>query len=286
MAECFRCGISSEKTNLFDIIYGKGLVKVCANCSREDGSPMIQKPTNFQLKTAETPSTVYERLSRMRGLDPVKHREHFSSGAAGRRDGVVKQEATLRKIVDDTYNKKMESAKLSGKPSRMDLVENFHWVILRARRLRKITHEQLAKEIGEPESVLKMIEGGILPDNEVPVINKLESFFKIKLIKVEKPAEPKRLSFDSFSAKNLTIADLKKIQEGPTNELALGDAAEIALSEGNEKEGEKKGFFSKFFGGKKEEPKSEEQKNEGQVKESNNQEEKKTSPNNIEEFYE
>ncbi len=278
MAECFRCGISDEKTGLFDTIYGKGLVKVCANCSREDGAPMIQKPSNFQLKTAETPSTVYERLSRMRGLDPVKHREQFSSEAAGRRDATVKQEANLRKIVDDTYKKKMESAKLSGKPSRRDLVDNFHWVVLRARRLRKITHEQLAKEIGEPESVLKMIEAGILPDNEVPVINKLENFFKIKLIKVEVPAEPKKLGFDSFTAKNLTIADLKHMHEESSG-LDLGDAAEVALADTPK---EKKGFFSRLFGGKKEEAKAEEVKPE-EVKSEIVKEEKK---NFVEEFYE
>ena len=245
MAECFRCGISDEKTDLFDTISGKGLVKVCANCSREDGAPMIQKPSNFQLKTAETPSTVYERLSRMRGIDPVKHREQFSSGAVGRRDATVKQEANLRKIVDDTYKKKMEQAKLSGKPTRLDLVDNFHWVVLRARRMRKITHEQLAKEIGEPESVLKMIEGGILPDNEVPVITKLEGFFKIKLVKVEKPVEPKKLGFDSFTAKNLTIADLKHMHEESSG-LDLGQAADAALTE--DKPVEKKGFFSRLFG--------------------------------------
>ncbi|MBI2045335.1 hypothetical protein HYT23_04725, partial [Candidatus Pacearchaeota archaeon] len=114
MAECFRCGVSDEKTRLFDIISSKGLVKVCANCSREDGAPVVNKPTDFQLKAAENPSTVYERLSRMQGLDPVKHKEQFSSGAIGKTDAVKKHEANLKKIIDENYQKKILQAKTAS----------------------------------------------------------------------------------------------------------------------------------------------------------------------------
>ena len=51
--------------------------------------------------------------------------------------------------MDKNYKEKV-GEDLSKKP-RADLVDNFHWIIMRARRMKKLTQAQFAKEIGESE---------------------------------------------------------------------------------------------------------------------------------------
>ena len=71
------------------------------------------------------------------------------------------------------------------KKPRPDLVDNFHWLIMIERRKRKLTQEQLAKEIGESETVIKMAEQGFLPEDDYKIITKLESFLGVKIRKLK-----------------------------------------------------------------------------------------------------
>ena len=42
MANCFKCGISSEAVTLYDAISKDGLVKVCGNCNIKENLPLIR----------------------------------------------------------------------------------------------------------------------------------------------------------------------------------------------------------------------------------------------------
>ena len=76
MAECYKCG--AENVRLSDVISKEGVVKICDFCLKEDDFPLLRRPTSFQLKEAEVPNTVYERLSGIAGINAVEHKKKFS----------------------------------------------------------------------------------------------------------------------------------------------------------------------------------------------------------------
>lgn len=224
--ECFNCGISDSRVKLFDAISGRGIVKICEKCSSEERLPIVRKPTTFQFEESEKKSSVYERLFLASGIETREENP--------KKKELEKIEMNLREVADRNYEQKIQT-----KPRlRPDLVDNFHWIIMRVRRLKKLTQEQLAKEISEPEISIKMAEKGILPEGH-GLVNKLENFLEIKLKKIEKEKsvndnvnedtllvekEPSETSgFDSKDMDNLTIADLKKMKEERESKI-LGES--------------------------------------------------------------
>ncbi|MEJ5292106.1 MAG: multiprotein bridging factor aMBF1 [Candidatus Methanosuratincola sp.] len=95
--------------------------------------------------------------------------------------------------IDRTAARKIESTspkpgprKLVAKPQRRDkfeefiLVENYGELIRKSRENAKISREELAKRLGEKESVIRRIESGeMYPTAELTI--KLERLLKIKL---------------------------------------------------------------------------------------------------------
>ena len=145
MNECFNCGISGERVRLFDAISGKGIVKICKECVSNEEIPIIRKPSEVFTRPIlhdnlkDKGGTVYERLSRMSGIDSrdkkTPEEKEFSQ----------KQETTLRDIIDKNFKAQIKE-ELKPRP---DLVDNFNWVIMRARRSKHITQEQLVEAIVE-----------------------------------------------------------------------------------------------------------------------------------------
>ncbi len=256
--ECFICGVSGKKARLFEAISfkEKGIIKICESCSRRENISIIRRPTTFQLKESEKssqPSKIYDMLAAARknqdGLKKIEAREFQKK----------QEDINLKKIADENYEKFIP---LEKKP-RPDLIDNFHWVIMRARRLKKLTQEQLARELSESEVAIKMAEQGILPEDDYRLVNKLESFLGINLRKdtEKKPDEiigsggekiyskipektPARvIKFDPVMAKNITIADLKRIKEEASSRIEQGNFEEAEdFNEddvGEEKESEK-----------------------------------------------
>ncbi len=129
------------------------------------------------------------------------------------------QETTLKDIVDKNF--KIQIKKELQSPH--DLVNNFHWIIMRARRSKHITREQLAEAIAEPEKAIIMAERGILPEDYYKFLTKIENYLSIKLIKkefAEKIEEkPKEIRFDAMTTKNLTISDLQEMKRKREVEL-------------------------------------------------------------------
>ncbi len=64
-----------------------------------------------------------------------------------------------------------------------ELVDNFHWTLLKKRKDRVLTRKKVAEAIDETELSVKMIESGVLPADNFILINKLESYYGISLRK-------------------------------------------------------------------------------------------------------
>ena len=194
--ECSVCGVSREKVRLLDAISSKGIVKICEACFKEEDMPILRRPTTFQLKEAEKKPIIYRR-------PPPEE--------------VEKAETTLKDVID----KKYEIAVSREEKPRPDLVDNFHWIIMRTRRLKKLTQEQLAKEISESVAAIKMVEQGILPEDDYRLVNKIGSFLGINLIKggskttmfIPERSPARIIKFDTQTMKDLTISDLKRMKE-------------------------------------------------------------------------
>lgn len=215
MDECFNCGISEEKVRLFDAVGDEGIVKVCESCSFDESVPVIKKPTTFQLKEAERRPQTYERFSKAAEM-------RLSEESSVKKADLQKQEMTLRELVDRNFVSKAENSK-----PREDLIDNFHWALMRARRSKKLSQKQLAEELAESEAAIKMAEDGILPEDDYRLVNKLETFLGIKILKKDVVEEPKRdqparvLDFKADKLDNITISDLKDMKEKKEEEILV-----------------------------------------------------------------
>ncbi len=227
MVECIKCEISDEKALLFDAISKEGIVKICRRCNLEEELPLI---THVKKEDGiERERNVYNRLSKYSGIDPKEHRKKFSEKGIRKEEAFKAENKRLKDIVDENYKKKLPEEK----PKRDDLIYNFHWVIMRERRRKKLTQSQLAHELQESESAIKMIEQGYVPEEGGNrLILKLEGFLKINISK--KPVavsdetryreiDPTKIqierdfkentNFDEITTKHLTISDLKKMKQ-------------------------------------------------------------------------
>ena len=173
--ECFICGIKGERATLFSAIISEGIAPICEDCSVKENIPVIKRVG--QIREAERNQTVYERLSIMAGLDPVGHKEK-----------IKREEQLGLKSPEQRRHVEKKSSQLSFpnlkqiKPQFEEgLIRNYHWAIFNARRAMRLTQKQLADEIGEPEASIKLVERGILPDNYVPFIRKLQTSLGIEL---------------------------------------------------------------------------------------------------------
>ena len=229
--ECFKCGISGEKVKLFDAITREGIVKICEKCSASEDHPIIRKPTSFQLQEIERKPGVYERLSKMAGVNPYERRDEKPVF-------LVKEESNLRAIVDKNYREKIRQA---AKP-RPDLVDNFHWTIMRVRRSKKVTQKQMAEAIGEAEAAIKTAEEGFLPDDNNKLLSKIQNYLGINLFRDKTKIMPENLPptreiiFDRKSPTVVTISDLKKLNRQETADEGYEFLDESAEKNSEEKE--------------------------------------------------
>ena len=213
--ECARCGAPGEWTKLHDVITGEGIIKLCKRCISEENAPVIHKPTEKEIQGVAKSDALYRRLSGVAGIDPEEHKKNVQEFQI--KDLLKKEEVTLRDLVDKKFDRFVKKTL----QKRDDLIDNFHWIIMRARRAKKKSVPQLAKEIGESERVIKMAEQGILPEGYA-IVRKLEDSLGIRILKPEIAAElerqKKQLGFDDYSAKNLTISDLQEMKKGEIRE--------------------------------------------------------------------
>lgn len=232
MRYCFKCGKSEEEVKLLDVIFKDEIVNICEECVLNEDSPIIRRPSTNQLKESERNFTVRERLLRIQGMKEEKEDIRL---LAKKITNITLDDLRKRtKTKAQELEEKQELAKKKNKP--LNLVDNYNWLILMARKKKKMTRHELAQLLGESETAIKMLENKEFPDDADRLINKIEQYFSIKLrkedtfvrieeqvkeklgknLKVEKKEikEPARiLKFDKKSVENITIADLQKMKE-------------------------------------------------------------------------
>ncbi len=172
MEVCERCGKSEEEVRLYGGIYLNEAIKVCERCSLIDSIILLKTPNTAQLRESEKSYSVNQRLKILSGLAEKKSRD----------DSIYEE---LKRL-----NRKPELEK--PEPKIAKLVDNFHWRVQSARRMKKISIRQLAEFIGESESAIKLLEAGRVPENSDKLIRKLEQFFQIVLFKKPLPVKEKR----------------------------------------------------------------------------------------------
>ncbi len=168
--ECSICGASELVRPIFRALSPTGIVLVCENCAQEQGYPLVKKP-EVKKEELEKRDSVYETMVRLSGVKR-KEPERFE---------LIGQERKIKEVVSKNYEKKLKQETISLAP-RPDLVDNFHWIIMRVRRVKGLTQGQLADRIGETESAIKMAEQGIIPQG-YELLNKLERFLGVRLVK-------------------------------------------------------------------------------------------------------
>ncbi|MEK6872618.1 MAG: helix-turn-helix domain-containing protein [Nanoarchaeota archaeon] len=176
---CERCGVSENEVRILDAIPDGRIAKFCERCAIIENITIIKKPKANQLKESEVEG-IYERMQRLSGVTSLKKLE--------KRDLVLRQDRL----------KELEINPLLELPEKknLNLIEYFHWEIMKNRRRKGFTQQQLARAIGESETAVQMIENGKLPANAEPLINKLEQFLRVRLRKApyyetrERPKEP------------------------------------------------------------------------------------------------
>ncbi len=240
MKECFKCGISGERAFLMEVISREGIVNVCRKCSFEENLPVIKKvkSVNFDVDSERRFS---DRLREAR----KKVAERSKETTVRNFNELKRQDEELKKIVNKNYENSLNATSLQDVSKRDDLVRNFHWIIMRARRLKKLTQEQLAKQINEPEAAIRLAEKGIIPKNNSKLVRKLEMYLGIKISNNE-PQNQNASSISSSSSfslsdslpqnttqfqqdlqeeidfnelKNMTISDLRKLAEQKSKSL-------------------------------------------------------------------
>jgi ribosome-binding protein aMBF1 (putative translation factor) len=205
MERCARCSRSEDEVRLFDGIYVNDVVRICEKCSLISNIPLIKRPNVSQLKDSEKPLGVRARLMRMNHLDIQ----------------IGKEKSLVESMQELEANPELE------KPEDLvfKLVDNFHWVIQTERRRKGITTRQLADMLGESEGAIKLLEKGIIPTKSLNLINAIEQFLKIKLVKRDllsqqdkNPADSKILSLPSKSPfkknEEASFLDKMKKEEG------------------------------------------------------------------------
>jgi len=126
MKECYLCGISEEKTFLYEGIHRvKGIVNVCRKCYFRDKIPLLDKK-EVNIETINSRESVRDRLSKIAHVsveknvvfkEPKKFHQSYEN-------------IHLQDLVEKNFKKEV----LAGIKSPPDLIDNFHWVIMRKRR--------------------------------------------------------------------------------------------------------------------------------------------------------
>ncbi len=230
---CARCNKSILEVRLFDVVGRAEIIKMCEECAKLEGVPIIRKPNTFQLKDAEKNYTVYERLAQAAGLQDRVPKDKIRITNEKKK---VSKDITLADLREAKKNRGIKKSIKRATEPYPQLIDNFHWILKRARVSKKITRKQLANAIGESEAAIKMAEQADLPDDFPILIKKLETYFEIKLIKeeerykfkdIDERKSPARiLSFDKNTIDNLTIGDLKRIKK-QKEKIGNGDERNI-----------------------------------------------------------
>ena len=214
MQSCDICGITSTEVKLFDAVYELRMSTLCERCSIIENIPIIKKPDSEQLKESET-NRVSDRMKDMSGIrEPEKPDTFF-------------KEDKLREL---DSNPELELPEREN----LNLVENYHWEIMKQRRRRGLSQRQLSESLGESEVAIQMIEKGKLPENAKRILSKLEQIFQNRLMivpqKISQNTQPILVDEEGETIDFVPEdEDMIFIEDEPINENAEKSAEEISL---------------------------------------------------------
>ena len=202
MEKCVRCNIGGNEVRLFDAIYEGRMGSLCERCSIIENIPIIKKPEISQLRDSEQGVGVYSRMKRLSGIKDSEKEDTF--------------------FIEDRLNELNENPGLEvPEKDKLNLIEYFHWEIMKNRRRKGLSHKQLAETLGESEIAIQMIEKAKIPENAEQLIRKLEQFFQIKLKKIteterflqQQNEEPILLGEDGRELMSIPEPDRKETHE-------------------------------------------------------------------------
>lgn len=220
MEYCYKCRASEVRAILFEVVLPDGISKVCNKCSADESHPVI-KNTFTSPEEFEKKQSVYERLKKISGVEERNFNPKIDLGA----DPKKEEDVSLRELVEKNYKNSVGTQGIENE----NLIPNFHWIVMRARRMKHLTPAQLAREIREPEIAIKTLERGIPPTN-MNIIDKLESFLNVRLKKSSEIKKPEfKEEVDIEKIRNLTISDLKEIKD--EKEFGVSDDEFFELEE-------------------------------------------------------
>jgi len=181
------CAICGKEAKLVEAVGEKEIINVCEICAEKEGYPIIRKPNidNFR------------NMSRFKEVSG----DVFNSRKKDKETEALENE--LKEIV-------RENVKAGDYPN---LIDNFHWHIQKARRMKKLSQKQLGEMIAEPDVIIEMAEKGKFPENYMKVVRKLEQFLGIKIIKNEREIVEDKFDIKKTDLGNITGNDLKKMKE-------------------------------------------------------------------------
>ena len=64
-----------------------------------------------------------------------------------------------------------------------NLIDNFHWEFLKARRDKGLTRKRVIEDLGIDEKELKMIENGVLMRDDMSLINRLQEYYGVNVMR-------------------------------------------------------------------------------------------------------
>jgi ribosome-binding protein aMBF1 (putative translation factor) len=174
-----RCAMCNAYGDLVDAVGQEELIKVCSECARKNNLPVIHRATD-------------EEMSKVHNY----YRRNFNKNA----DLAATQALTAKKSPEDRELENVLKKNIQ-KGDYPELIDNFHWHIQHARRLKKLSQKQLAEAIAEKEIMIDLAEQGKLADNREAFVTKLEQYLRVQLRKepLKKPEVPQPLSEDETS---------------------------------------------------------------------------------------
>jgi len=208
--KCAVCGIEGRK--LFDTISNFRFLRLCSRCAFQEHATLIEKPTEEQIRKANTAYSVYERLAKAAGFE-IKHNQ-------------LRKKKTEEVEISADFKKALDEEEPNSR--NLKLIPNFAELLRQKMAERQITSEALAQQIGTHPDIISEAEKGFLKDSDTA--KKIEQFFGITLFEEKKvPDYLKRLE---EIQKNKKAAALANLGEGiaidfKSTELKIGDLKKI-----------------------------------------------------------
>jgi len=198
MKECFKCGAPESKRLIYGAVLPEGVVDICNKCARNSNIPIIKKDVGFNLSKTEKIQSVHERLSKISGIKQSEYRPYNPKDYNIETKKETEHEVTLKDLVDKNFRKVHLPLNLQNS-GKNDLISNFHWIIMRARRAKCLTQRQFAEKIAEPEEAIRILEKGNIPQGYIRIAKKMEEYFRIRLLKE---------GFQNFSGESEPVKDI------------------------------------------------------------------------------